>query len=443
MNFRYIWLIARREYLQRLRSLTFILGTALGGIGILALAFLPLLISVLERQSTLKIAVVDPQRIISPYLPENVSDQSGNTPTTTSGGGLAGGRISPESLFTGLRFIKTSTTDTALLSKQVLDGQINAYLVISGTHPSNIALVYHSKDRPTPAISARLLAALTTAVAQARLQASNISPDQLQAVQAIFSPPTLRVEPVEQGTLKDEKAFLQSAAVVYLLLVLLYVTILMYGMQVATGVVEEKSSRVMELLVSAVRPIDLMLGKVLGVAITGLTQYGVWIIVGLILLTVNALSGNLTGPAVMNIEYVPAEILVFFVVFFLLGFLLYALVYAGVGSLVSRNEDINSIATPLTMIIVLTYVVSILAIGSPDAPLVRWLSFIPFFTPMLMFIRVALSSPAWWEPVLSILILLATSLLLAWVSAKIYRVGVLMYGKRPSLREVVRLLGAS
>ncbi len=435
MNFRHIKLIMKREYLQRLRNPAFILGTLLGSIGIIALAFLPLLINLLEQQSTLKVAVVDPHNLVYPYLPEEPQVRP-----TPAPGDLTAGTVS---LSAGLRFLRAGTDDPSVLSKQVQEGMVNAYLVISGTQPSNVQLIYHSKDRPTPTTSARLLAALSAAVAQARLKTSDISPDQLQAVQAIFSPPPFQVEPLVQGTLKDERAYVQSAAVVYMLLVLLYATILMYGMQVATGVVEEKSSRVMELLITAVRPIELMIGKVLGVALSGLTQYMIWVSIGLLLLVVNALLGGAQSTAGVKIEYVPAETLIFFLVFFLLGFLLYAFVYAGVGSLVSRSEDVSGVATPLTLITLSTYILSIWALGSPDAPLVRWLSFVPFFTPMLMFIRVALGSPTWWEPVLAVLLLLGTGLLFAWVGAKIYRVGVLLYGKRPSLREVVRLLGTS
>jgi ABC-2 type transport system permease protein len=312
--------------------------------------------------------------------------------------------------------------------------------VVSGTRPADLQFTYHSDDRPGPATTARLLAVLTSAATQARLRESGISPEQAQA---LFGPPPFKVEPIVQGTLRDERAYFQSAAVVYLLLVLLYITILLYGMQVATGVVEEKSSRVMELLITAVRPLDMMIGKVLGVAIAGLTQYGIWVLTGLLLLLVNILPRGSQFASGVNIEYVPAETLVFFFMFFLLGFLLYAFIYAGIGSLVSRTEDVNGVVTPLSLITISTYFISIWALNSPDAPLVRWLSLVPFFTPMLMFIRVALGSVEWWELALSLVFLVGTGLLFAWVGAKIYRVGVLMYGKRPSFREVARLLRAA
>jgi ABC-2 type transport system permease protein len=433
MNFRHIWLIAKREYLQRVRTLGFILGTLIGAVGIIALAFAPMLIDLLDRQSTLKIAVVDPHNIITPYLPQDV----GTARPTVTPGDLT---QNPVSLSAGLRFIRAPIADPARLSEQVRQGEINAYLVVSGTRPADLQFTYHSDDRPGPATTARLLAVLTSAATQARLRESGISPEQAQA---LFGPPPFKVEPIVQGTLRDERAYFQSAAVVYLLLVLLYITILLYGMQVATGVVEEKSSRVMELLITAVRPLDMMIGKVLGVAIAGLTQYGIWVLTGLLLLLVNILPRGSQFASGVNIEYVPAETLVFFFMFFLLGFLLYAFIYAGIGSLVSRTEDVNGVVTPLSLITISTYFISIWALNSPDAPLVRWLSLVPFFTPMLMFIRVALGSVEWWELALSLVFLVGTGLLFAWVGAKIYRVGVLMYGKRPSFREVARLLRAA
>jgi len=130
----------------------------------------------------------------------------------------------------------------------------------------------------------------------------------------------------------------------------------------------------------------------------------------------------------------------FFLVFFVLGYLLFASIYAALGSLVNRSEEVNSITTPVTIIMVGTYLLSIYSLGNADSELVRWLSFVPFFTPMLMFIRVALSNPAWWELLISVVLLALSSLFFAWVAAKIYRIGVLLYGKRPSFREVGRLL---
>jgi ABC-2 type transport system permease protein len=206
------------------------------------------------------------------------------------------------------------------------------------------------------------------------------------------------------------------------------------------GVVEEKSSRVMELLIAAIRPIELMAGKILGIGLAGLTQAGLWVASGLVVLVFRNVLGDAVGGIGIDVASVPLPTLLSFLLFFILGYVLYAAMYAALGSLVSKTEDVNSVTAPLTIINVAVYLVSIYALSDPEASFVKILSFVPFFTPMLMFIRVALGTVAIWEFLLGVVLVLAMSYLLTWFAAKIYRVGVLLYGKRPSVREIVRLM---
>jgi ABC-2 type transport system permease protein len=431
MNVRHIKLIVKREYFQRIKSPGFIIGTVLGVISIAALAFLPTMLAFLEEQGTLRVAVVDPHGLVYKYLPR---DSTGPTPTPTPASSLS---QEPQPLSSGVAFSDASAANPTELSKQVTKGDIDAYILVGGQKASEISFTYHGKERPSSVASAKLLAILSAAAGQARLAESGITP---QEATALFAQPEFKIEPIVDGSIRDEKSYAQSAALAYVLLIFLYATMLMYGIQVAMGVVEEKSSRVMEVLITAVRPIELMIGKVLGVGLVGLTQYGTWVALGLVTIILsNMLGGDQAGPSI-DVAAVPPMTLLFFLVFFVLGYLLFASIYAALGSLVNRSEEVNSITTPVTIIMVGTYLLSIYSLGNADSELVRWLSFVPFFTPMLMFIRVALSNPAWWELLISVVLLALSSLFFAWVAAKIYRVGVLLYGKRPSFREVGRLL---
>ncbi len=443
MNLRHTIIIFKREYTQRIRRPGFIIGTALGLIAIVALSFLPALFNLLDQQNVTKIAIIDPHNLIYSYLPSNAD--------ATIAPAVAGQGGAPISTSAGIKFSKADTSDPTALAKRVNSGALTAYVTVEGNTPTDVRFVYHSKDRPSPSSLGRLLGLLGGAATQARLSSRGITPDQAQQ---IFTPPGLNVVPIELGTLKDEKSYAQSALVVYGLLVLLYGTLIMYGVQVANGVVEEKSTRVMEVLINAVRPIELLMGKVLGIGLVAVTQYATWVGAGALVLlartVLNGASGVASGVgsglgsgSEINIEAVPATTLIFFPIFFVLGYILFAAMYAGLGSLVSKAEDVNSITTPLVLVMVANYLTAIWALGSPDADPVKWLSFLPIFTPMLMFIRVALSNPAPWEVILSIILLAATSFLFTWIAAKIYRIGVLLYGKRPSIREVTRLLRVS
>jgi ABC-2 type transport system permease protein len=434
MNFRNLLLVLKREYLQRVRSPGFIIGTVVGILGLAALAFVPALISLLDQSSTAKVAVVDRNDIVYSTL-ELLSK-----PTPTPVPGSTPAPQTGLSVGSPIRFSKATTTDPAALDAQVSNGDITAYLIVEGDKASTATFTYHAKNRPGNLAASQLSAYLNAALTQAKLKEFGVS---AQQAQSLYSPPELKVVPVGGGVLKDQNAQVQSAALVYVLLILLYVVILMYGLQVAMGVVEEKSSRVMELLITAIRPIELMAGKILGIGAAGLTQAGLWVASGLVVLLFRNVLGDAVGGIGIDVASVPLPTLLSFLLFFILGYVLYAAMYAALGSLVSKTEDVNSVTAPLTIINVAVYLVSIYALSDPEATFVKILSFVPFFTPMLMFIRVALGTVAIWEFVLGVVLVLAMSYLLTWFAAKIYRVGVLLYGKRPSVREIVRLMRAT
>lgn len=430
MNLRHINLIIRREYMDRLRSPGFIIGTVVGMLMIAGLSFLPQLLNLLDQQTAQKIAVVDPRNLIYSYIPKDTGTRPVATPESST-------QQVATAIDIRIEFSRVDGADAAALSDEVQKGKINAYITVEGTRAMDASLQYHAKDRPSALVSARLLTLLNGAIVQARIQESGLPPQQIAA---LFTPPDFKVVPVTGSTLKDERTVFQSQALVYFLLILLYIATVVYGVQVAVGVVFEKSSRVMEVLITSVRPIELMIGKVLGIGALGLTQAGAWALAGLATLLIGAAAQGRNAAPSLDVTAVPPTTLIYFLVFFLLGYLVFAAIYAGLGSLVNKTEDVNSITTPITLVLVANYLLALSSLANPNADYVRWLAFVPLLTPMLMFIRVSLGDFAWWEPVLGIVLMLAAILFLAWVAAKIYRVGVLLYGKRPSFREIARLL---
>ncbi|MFL5733491.1 MAG: ABC transporter permease [Chloroflexia bacterium] len=438
MNFRKILLIIKREYMEKLKSPGFAIGTIGGVVVIVGLSFLPMLLQLLDQGPT-RVVVVDPRNLIYEYIPQTeATDQSAPAPGV-------GGQAAAPSQASVIKFSKADTEDVNELSRRAREDKISAFVAVEGDRPSNVQFTIYAKDKPSPATLARIQALLNAAVVQARLLENGLTAAQ---VGALFTPAPLKAAPLAGGTLKDESKVFQSQALVYALLLFLYVSTIVYGIQVATGVVWEKSSRVMEILLTSLRPIELMFGKILGLGLLGLSQYTLWVIIGFGGLVVSAALTNPGGPnaattAGAAITAVPPSTLLYFLLFFVLGYLVYASLYAALGSLVNRIEDVNSVTTPLNIVLIVTYFLSIYALGNPEAAYVKWLSYVPFFTPMLMFIRVSLSDPAWWEPLLAILLMVAAIFLFTWIAAKIYRVGVLLYGKRPSIREIGRLLRAA
>jgi ABC-2 type transport system permease protein len=225
--------------------------------------------------------------------------------------------------------------------------------------------------------------------------------------------------------------------VAFVMLFFLYITLLFYGLFVMRGVIEEKQSRIIEVLVSSVKPAQIMLGKVVGIGLVGLTQISLWALSAWLLTTfgARALAGG--GPAVPAI---PPSLFVYFVVFFVLGFFLYATLYALVGAIVSNEDDAQQVQMPVTMLLVVPMIVANMVIANPMGGPAIVLSMIPFFTPIIMMMRIAAVNPPLWQVLLSIGIMLVTTLGAIWVAARIYRVGILMYGKRPTIAELGKWL---
>lgn len=226
---------------------------------------------------------------------------------------------------------------------------------------------------------------------------------------------------------------------------LIYFTIILYGTSVAMGVGEEKGSRVMEILVNAATPFQLMLGKIIGIGAASLTQMTCLVTVGIGVLLLQtplqaALFGSHAASFLPSLTGVSISFLLLLLIYFILGFLLYATLYAGFGALVKRQEEVQSAVTLPMLLAVSAWVLVYVGVGFPDAPWLKALSYVPFWTPTLMLVRIALGTVAWWEIPLTVAIMLAAILVCAWFAARLYRMGVLMYGQRPRLRQIVRLV---
>jgi ABC-2 type transport system permease protein len=222
--------------------------------------------------------------------------------------------------------------------------------------------------------------------------------------------------------------------------------IITYGTWVATSVAEEKSSRVMELMLNATTPLQMLAGKVIGNGAAGLTQYGVIIgalFVGLVAqgpLHRAALGGSDSGVAISGLT---VPLLASFMVLFALGFLLYSLLYAALGSLVSRQEDVQSATSPLMMIVMVGYFMSVFAVQAITETWVVILSFVPFFSPYLMLVRVAGGHVQPWEFGLAVVLMLVSIAVALFLAARIYSAGVLLYGQRVGLRQVLKMARVS
>ena len=228
---------------------------------------------------------------------------------------------------------------------------------------------------------------------------------------------------------------------------LLFFAVTTYAAVVASGVVEEKSSRVMEVLLNAATPWQLLVGKIVGIGAAGLVQMVSLVVVGIgaIFLQIPlqaALFGANTGGFVQYLSGVSIPFLILFLIYFLLAYFLYASMYAGLGALVKQQDEVQSVIQIPLFFLIVSVALIYLGAFAPDATLTRVLSYVPFWTPTLMLARLAQGTVAWWEVVVTILLMMATIAVCAWFAARLYRYGVLLYGQKPSLRQLARMVRA-
>lgn len=239
-------------------------------------------------------------------------------------------------------------------------------------------------------------------------------------------------EPTPDGKTKSQATSTEAAmGIAYASGFIIYMFIFMYGGMVMRGVVEEKQNRIVEVIISSVKPIQLMMGKIIGLVAVGLTQVGIWII--LLSIAGNALPASNVLSAVLSVDMAP--VLFGFITYFILGYLLYSSLMAAVAAAVDSQEDMQQFMMPIMIPLIMAIMILMNVIKSPDGALAVWTSFIPFFSPIIMMARIPFGV-AWWEIAVSLAILIATTYVCIVIASKIYRTGILMYGKKPSWKEL-------
>ena len=243
---------------------------------------------------------------------------------------------------------------------------------------------------------------------------------------------------IESGTETLGKDQMQNFFYTYIMIFALYMVILLYGQMVATNVATEKSSRAMEVLVTSAKPTSMMFGKVLASCIAGFSQ--LVLVFGTAILLYNVNKEALSNPLIASIFDIPIELFIYLIVFFVLGFLIYAFMFGAIGSTASKLEDINTSVMPITFLFIIAFMVVMFSMssGSVDNTAMLVCSYIPFTSPMAMFTRICMSTVAWYEIAISIAILVGSTVGIGVLSAKIYRVGVLLYGMPPKFSTILK-----
>ena len=426
-----IGIIIRREFLERVTKKSFIATTLLMPIFMIAVMIAPTLITILSSPEQVKIAVIDDSGVIAPTLKDDSS----------------------------ITFVQINDNLEIAKANDSIDG----ILVIGQNIVSTTSdVTFYSHDASSLLIEQNISSQLEKAIENIRRENYNIEglDEIVESLNVDINLTTYRINETEDST---SSSFL-SYAIGMAMSLLLYMFLLLYGQLVMTSIIEEKNNRVLEIMVSSIKPGQLMLGKILGIGSVALTQVAIW---GVILVSISAFllpailpadiiaevtafnTGSLNAETAQNdIETLQAisilsnvgyivNIIIYLILFLIGGFLFYAALNAAIGSAVDNVQDASQLQSVVMVPIILGLVLSMSVVSDPNSTLATILSMIPFTSPMTMMTRIPFGIPTW-EIITSLVILYASFIGMVWIASKIYRVGIFMYGKKPSIKELIK-----
>lgn len=438
--------IIKREYLQRVRSRMFVVWTILGPLMMVAFTVVPAFIFQIKTGEATRLAVLDQ----SGRMYERVRDSilRGSTAAAAKGQSGAGDAMNQNArervqkagdlMEASYRIEQVASGERSLdeikrsLSERVSSNQLDGYIVIPPDILESGEAQYYGRNVGDVITSEQLEESLSRAVTEERMVAANIDPNRVRQMSEPVRMNTIKIS--EGGEERDSGGLFY---LVFLVGFLIYVTLIMYGQVILSAVIEEKETRIAEVLFSSVSSFNLMMGKLIGVSLVALTQYAVWAM-AFAIFALYGVSVLAARGLDVSLPQIPPLLILYFFLFFLLGYFIYATVYALVGSMVTTMQEGGQVALPVMFMLVIGFYLAFPVLRSPNSSFAFWVSMIPFFSPITMMVRIVAQTPPFWQIVLSFLIGCITVLLLMWLASRIYRIGMLMYGKRASIPEVLR-----
>ena len=437
--------VVKHEYKKVVLKWSFLIGTLLLPFLAACFAVVPAIIFSLKGEPT-RIVIVDPTGKIEPRLIANLSpekmearahraaEESLKDFTPSQEEQI---KRSAESFGQQFEFIHYDTKGAltndirADLNSMIVNGEADACLLI----PENIdsgesAFEFRSRKAGDFVVNESFKEALNDAVRSQRLADANISEDRLRELTHEVNLDSKGVD--EKGEERDSGGTFIASFVIGLMI---YITLAIYGQAIMGAVVEEKETRIAEILFSSARPFELMMGKLVGVGLAGLTQLGIWVASAAVIVSIIVLQADLSS-LIGTLPSISPLMIFYFLVFFLLGFFIYASIFALIGSMVTTVQEGGQFAFPPVMLMLIGFYFSFAVVRDPNSSLSFWVSIAPFFAPITMPVRILSETPPFWQIGLSFIINAIAIAGLIWLASRVYRVGMLMYGKRATIPEV-------
>jgi ABC-2 type transport system permease protein len=439
--------VVRHEYRKIVLKWTFLVGTLLFPLIAACFAFVPALIFSIKGEPT-RIAIIDRSGKLAPRLRENLSgERMRERAEKAAKDAIKEIRLDQQEKmnndlakfqdsFIIIAFPVDGKSDQQVrseLSAKVLAKELDSYLMVPENYGDPDAeFEYFSRKSGDIIVNESLKDALDTAVRSQRLADANISEKQLETLSRKVNWEVKKID--ERGAEKDGGGgFFAGFAIAFMI----YLNLAIYGQAIMSAVVEEKETRIAEILFSSAKPFQLMMGKLVGVALAGLTQFSIWVIsaaVALAFIVPMVIASGIDLP----LPTISPLVIVLFLIFFVIGFLLYASIFALIGSMVTTVQEGSQFAMIPVMLMLCGFYFSFAVIRDPNSTLSFWASVAPFLAPMTMPVRIIQEIPPLWQIALSIGVNTLAICAMVWIAARVYRVGMLMYGKRATIPEVWR-----
>lgn len=446
-----LFAIIKREYVRLVRSKFFVIMTVLGPFLLVVFTVVPTLLFTIKTGET-RIAVIDQTEGAKLYEPirnallqqvrdeDDADDQGmeqavGQNPKQRmekAGNSLKGSfrveQVKPD----GRSLDEVRQHLNARIGQDQLDG----YLVLPPDILTNSEskTAYYGRNVGDVITRNQIEKRLNSAVRRQRLIAQGVKDQDIDSLSQSVDVKTYPVNEKGQEGAEDSGA---GFAMVFIIAFLIYITVLLYGQVVLGAIVEEKETRIAEILFSSVRPLHLMVGKLIGVSLMALTQLAIWA-AAFGAVAAYALPALATTGRVINLPRLPAVFFVYFFLFFVLGYFIYATIYVLVGSMVTTTQEGGQMAMPIVFLLMAGLYMAFPVIRAPNSSFAFWVSMVPFFAPITMMVRIVSQQPPFWQIALSFSIGCITVVGLLWLASRIYRIGMLMYGKKATIPEVVR-----
>jgi len=424
--------IVKREYFERLKARMFIVTTILFPLSLVFFGLAPILVLTVAGGGALRLAVVDETGQLYQLVNTQLSVDRESSET------LPGGQNLERQQLSNFNIENVSTEGKSLdqireqLERRLQANEIDAYLILPADIFEKHTAQFYRRNTGDVFASGRVRDAVETAVRKQRLVNAKVDSRILEDLERPITMDNTQV--TKSGKHRDSgSVFMLVFAVGFIM----YLSVLLYGQMTLGAVIEEKETRIAEVLFSSVRPFTLMSGKLLGVALLALTQLAIW---GLAFSLFSAFGVNLLASRGIPFEVpnVPLIFYVYFTLFFLLGYFLYSTLYALVGSIVTTPQEGGQLAMPIVLVLVLGFYFFLPVSRSPESSFAFWLSLCPLFAPVSMMVRIVTQTPPFWQILLSLVLGYATGGFFLWVASRIYRIGMLMTGKKASPGEIWR-----